>query len=645
MNEAASAGGVPVFLPVLLPVPLPVLLPVPLMQGAGLPGGAVRQAPDITLPRADPDDLARAIAALRGALEGEVRQVRVIKPEQAKEEAFSPVGIPRLRPTWRAGAGLPTDTAQKAGWVGAAAGPIFQSGTPADRETTERRILSLHLPHFAMERFLRDVQHRGEAIPDDLPMALAVEGTHGPVVHATNRAAELAGVHAGTRVVDMRALCPTLRVDYADTGGDKAALHKLMLWVRRWCPWTTTDGPAGIVMDTTGSDHLWGGEPALLRGIEERLSHLGLTAALAIAPTHGAAWALARFGTVRETCALAELSQRMAPLPVRALRLDGDTVLLLKRLGLKTVGDLAAVPRISLARRFSRAPLPANPLLRLDQMLGRLAEPLNAPDDPPRFAVQTNLPKAVQDPTPHLPALCEELCAGLFAAGYGARRVILTIYRSDGEVSWVQAATSQPTRDPKHLAKLFDGKLEKIDPGFGFDLITLAASVAESLATIQTRLDGGADDGAELAKLIDRLSARFGPNTVRRPAPQASHIPERRERWAPAMGAAAPAPLPTRTERPIRLFDPAEEIRVVYAVPEGPPAQFVWRRMTHRVTRFAGPERIAPEWWADKPGTRLRDYYRIEDQTGRRFWLYREGVLGDGRGDATPRWFVQGAFA
>ena len=604
------------------------------------------------MPRTDPDDLARAITALRGALEGEGRRPKPITKPPQPEESFSPVGIPVgiPRPTWRAGTTAPPDP-HKVGRVGAAAGAVTP---PTDQTTTDRRILSLHLPRSAMERFTRDLTRRGEAVPDDLPMALAIEGPHGPVVHATNRAAEREGVHAGARVVDMRALCPTLRVDYADTGGDKAALHKLMLWTRRWCPWTTTDGASGIVMDTSGSDHLLGGEAAMLRQIEERLSHLGLTAALAIAPTHGAAWALARFGGIRETCALADLPARMAPLPVRALRLDGDTVMLLKRLGLKTVGDLAAVPRISLARRFSRAPLPANPLLRLDQMLGRLAEPLNAPDDPPQFAVQTNLPETVQDPTPHLPALCAELCAGLFAAGYGARRVILTIYRSDGEVSWVQAATSQPTRDAAHMAKLFEGKLEKIDPGFGFDLITLAAAVAESLATIQTRLDGGADDGAELGKLIDRLSARFGPGKLRRPTPQASHIPERQERWGPAMsdmGAnAGTAPTPLRTERPIRLFDPPEEIRVVYAVPEGPPAQFIWRRVTHRVTRFAGPERIAPEWWADKPGTRLRDYYRIEDQTGRRFWLYREGVLGDGRGDpdrneSAPRWFVQGAFA
>jgi protein ImuB len=597
--------------------------------------------------RADPDDLARAIAALQAAMEQELHRARqrppAPKPRDA-EESFSPVGIPRpqTRPRWRAGAGLPEDAA-KAGRAGSrATGAVAPPGET--RDPLSRRILSLHLPRFAMERWLRAAGQRGELIPDDLPLALAIEGPHGPIVHATNRAAEQAGVHAGARVVDMRALCPGLRVDYADTGADRAALTRLMLWARRWCPWTALDGTAGLVMDTTGSDHLWGGEGAFLKDIEGRLAVLGLTAQLAIAPTHGAAWALARFGPHRSLCPADRLALQVAPLPVRALRLTAETVLLLQRLGLKTVGDLAAVPRLSLARRFSRATLAENPLLRLDQMMGLLAEPVSAPDDPPRFAVQTNLAEPVQDPTPYLPALTEELCAGLAAAGFGARRLTLTIYRSDGEVAAVEVATSQASRDARHLARLFDGKLDRMDPGFGFDLITLAASVAEKLGLHQARLDGAAGDGADLAHLVDRLAARFGPRALRRPALHESHVPERREDWVPAMAGRPPAPLPAKGERPIRLFDPPEEVQVIYAVPEGPPAQFIWRRLTHRVTRFAGPERIAPEWWRDRPGTRLRDYYRIEDHKGQRYWIFREGVVEDGRG-GVPFWFVHGAFA
>ncbi|SMY09142.1 Y-family DNA polymerase [Flavimaricola marinus] len=604
--------------------------------------------------RANPDDLTRAIAALQSAEQAEQAPARrpPTTPETEQEDSFSPVGLPkakakpRTKPQWRAGPEQGRDVGDTGpGRVGAAAGAVTPTGTaPKPRDPLARRILSLHLPNFAMERWQREAARRGDALPEDLPQALAIEGQHGPIIHALNRAAALAGVHLGARVVDMRALVPTLKVEYADTGADRAALGRLMLWARRWCPWTALDGAAGLVMDTTGSDHLWGGEAAMLREIEGRLGSLGLSSSLAIAPTHGAAWALARMGGVREVCDAEGLALRMAPLPVRALRLDGETVLLLKRLGLKTIGELAAVPRLSLARRFSRAALPGNPLLRLDQMMGTLAEPVSAPDDPPRFAVQSALAEPVQDPTPHLPALCAELCDGMAAAGFGARRISLTIYRSDGEVSTVEAAASQPSRDPGHLMRLFDGKLDRIDPGFGFDLITLAATVAEKIIVTQTRLDGEAEAGPDLARLIDRLSARFGASALRRPAMRESHMPERREIWAPAMAGAPRRPEPGAQPRPVRLFDPAEEVRVVYAVPEGPPAQFIWRRQTHRVTRFAGPERIAPEWWADRPGTRLRDYYRVEDHHGQRFWIYREGVQEDGRG-GVPAWFVHGVFA
>ncbi len=490
-----------------------------------------------------------------------------------------------------------------------------------------------------MERWQREQDRTGNAPSADLPQVLVVEGAHGPVVHAANRAACLAGVATGARVVDMRAICPSLRVDYADPQGDLAALERLALWARRWCPWTAADGQ-GLILDTTGSDHLWGGEPAMLAEMEGRLSLLGLSSRLALAPTWGAAWALARFGPVR---AIWRGAADLAPLPVAGLRLGDETALLLHRLGLKTVGDLAAVPRLALARRFARAQLAENPLLRLDQMTGHLAEPLAPPDAPAVFCAEARLAEPIFDPTHHLPGLCDDLCARLAVAGHGARRLRLTVYRTDGEVASIEVAMAAPSREAAHLVFLFRDRLERIDPGFGFDLIALEATVTEPLAVVQANLAGGRDEALELSRLVDRLTVRFGVGAMSRAVPRASHIPERAEGRMPPLATPAPLPPPSLAERPLRLLDHPEEVRVLYAVPEGPPAQFVWRRQTHRAVRYAGPERIAPEWWQDRPGTRLRDYFKVEDDTGHRYWLFREGLHDDGRG-GDPRWFLHGMF-
>lgn len=511
---------------------------------------------------------------------------------------------------------------------------------------TGRRIVSISLPRFAMERWRRRAERTGDPPPDDAPLALVVEGPHGLIVHAANGVAEAVGIRRQARLADMRALCPELQVDYADPGGDAAALARLALWARRWCPWTVADGADGLILDTTGSDHLRGGEAAMLVEMEARLARAGFSARLAIGPTWGAAWALARYGeTVRPVCPRDRIAEELAPLPAQALRLEAEMVLLLQRLGLKTIGSLAAVPRLSLARRFSRAELPRNPLLRLDQAMGRLAEPVASAEALPSLVARCRLAKPVQDPTPYLPVLLDDLCRQLACQGQGARRLRLLVYRTDGEVRSIEAATSSPSRDAGHLVRLFDGKLERIDPGFGFDLIVLEGQVSEPLEGAQTRLDGGVDKAVELSRLIDRLTARLGTRAITRPRPVESHIPERAECWTAAMADLPPAPpvLPP-TDRPLRLLDPAEEVRVLYTVPEGPPIQFVWRRQIHRVTRYAGPERIAPEWWHDRPSTRLRDYFRVEVQDGRRFWLYREGLHGDGRG-GDPHWLMHGMFA
>lgn len=479
---------------------------------------------------------------------------------------------------------------------------------------------------------------------DDVPVVLAAQGTHGPVVYAISAEAVRRGVSVGARVVDVQAIHPDLHVENADAAGDVALLDRVALWARRWCPWTVRDGDNGILMDVTGAAHLFGGEAKMLRDIGTRFAMQGLAVRLALAPTRGAAQMLARFGGGGVICGPDDVEVAIAPLPVAALRINADTDRLLQRLGLKTLGKLMEVPRVALMRRFDRMAVEVNPLVLLDRALGRAGDPLNAPEEVAQWMARVRLPEPVIDPVPHLEGLAGDLCRQLAMAELGARRLRLTIYRVDGEWRSRDVALASASREATHLMRLLAGKLEGIDPGFGFDLLTLEARSVEPLALHQDHLDGQRDAGRDVAALLDRLCAKLGPEKVTWSAWVQSHIPERVEARVPALAGVVEPPLDVMRARPLRLLDPPEEIVVLYAVPEGPPARFRWRRVSYLMTRFEGPERVAPEWWRDKPGTRLRDYYKVEVGGGRRFWLFREGILGDGRG-SDPRWFLQGIYA
>ncbi|MFK7835220.1 MAG: DNA polymerase Y family protein [Sulfitobacter sp.] len=506
------------------------------------------------------------------------------------------------------------------------------------------RIVSVCFPDLAMDRWRRIVRQQRTLPGDDVPVVLTAQGSHGPVVHAMSEEARRRGVMPGARVVDVQAIHPDLHVEPSDAPGDIALLDRAAMWARRWCPWTVRDGADGIVMDITGAAHLFGGEAQMLRDIGSRFKMQGLSARLAVAPTRGAAQMLARFGGGGVICGPEDIEVAVAPLPVAALRIGEETVRLLDRLGLKTLGRLMEVPRVALMRRFDRMAAEVNPLVLLDRALGRTGDPVNAPDDAVRWLARARLAEPVIDPEPHLEALAVDLCRQMARAEQGARRLRLTIYRVDGEWRSRDVALASASREAAHLVRLLSGKLEGIDPGFGFDLLTLEALRVEPLALHQDHLDGARDAGRDVAALLDRLTAKLGPDKVTWSAWVESHVPERVERRVPALaGDAAGMPALTRA-RPLRLIEPAEEVAVLYAVPEGPPARFRWRRVSYLTARFEGPERVAPEWWRDRPGTRLRDYYKVEVQDGRRFWLFREGILGDGRG-GDPRWFMQGIFA
>lgn len=493
---------------------------------------------------------------------------------------------------------------------------------------------------------------------------LTVEGTHGPVIHAVTAAAAARGAQAGVRLTDARALDPGLAAVPADVAGDAALLARLARWAQRWSPLVEVDGADGLRLDVSGATHLFGGESGLMADVEERFAGLGLTARVAIASTAGAAWALARFpsplageGGSRPAAKGrgVDLGELLAPLPVAALRLSAQATRTLERLGLKTIGTLAGIERRSLARRFREAD---NPLDALDRMLGRRDEPLTAAPCvmPPRALLRLEEPAVhAEAGSRALERLIPRLVAELEARQLGARRLALSGYRVDGSVAVASVAAAIASREGAHLQRLLAEKAAALDPEFGFDAFALEASWSEPLGAAQDSLVEEAGGEADVARLVDRLSVKLGADKVRRPKARESHMPERASGWAAAVAGGGPAaknpnmptPDPSRKREgekgPQRLLDTPEAIAVVYATPEGLPRRFMWRRAVHDIARVEGPERIAPEWWREPGNARLRDYYRVEDQAGRRYWIFRLGVIGDGRGGA-PVWFIHGLF-
>ncbi len=386
---------------------------------------------------------------------------------------------------------------------------------------------------------------------------------------------------------------------------------------------------------------------------------MGLTNRLGLAPTPAAASAIARY---HASAALSDriiepdtLRGALAPLPVESLRLAASVTLLLRRLGLKTIADLYPLPRQVLARRFRSQEFAEAVLLRLDQALGMRDEPLSPLLPAPPYRTHAAFAEPFFDVASFETVtrkLLDSLCRILAKDNQGGRRLSLFAYRVDGSVGRIQIAASAATRAPDHLAHLFHEKLDTIDAGFGIDLVLLSADVTEPLSPAQLALQKEASNDAanqaRLAELVDRLANHLGADNVSRSAPRESHIPERAEVRGPALGPAAWAGTPTpHAPRPFRLFERPEPVRVLAEIPEGPPLRFTWRRVTRQVARAQGPERLAPEWWlgVGLGETQVRDYYRIEDAEGHRYWLFREGLYVDEARKGPPQWFIHGLFA
>ena len=523
------------------------------------------------------------------------------------------------------------------------------------------------------------------------PFALTERTVRGLVLSAVNPAARRYGLRRGQSHADACAIVPALQTAPAEPDQEATALRRLALWAERYSPTVAVDelqpGHEGLTLDMTGGAHLFGGEGALLHELEQRLAKAGIPARAALADTAAAAWALARFGEDR-LAGEGRTREALKSLPVEALRLSEGALRLLHRFGLKRIGDLYALPRAGLARRF-RGEEGMELVRRLDQALGVEAEPLEPVRPEPLFRVWRAFPEPIIDMEGvawALPPLIDALAAQLDRGGKGARRLVLTAFRVDGRTTSLEAGLSAPQATPAHLLRLLKERgLERLDLGFGADALMVSAYKTEAAKARQGDLETGQERaGPEaLAALIDRLGARLGEAAVLRPALADSHLPERAEAWIPAVAEApSTAGVDQDRPRPLFLLDPPEPIQTLAGMPDTPPAQFSWRRVLRKVARAEGPERLSPEWWLGPPpglaeeateddllseaektaakarriidrseareqqdSVRTRDYFHVEDEHGRRYWLFREGLYDHGAPDRLPTWWMHGVFA
>lgn len=503
-----------------------------------------------------------------------------------------------------------------------------------------------------------------------LAVTARLRNTHRIV--SLTRTARQAGLRCGEALADARARVPELLAEEADPVAELKLLHAIADWCDRYTPLVALDGADGLFLDITGCAHLFGGEESLLIDVLKRIEAQGFAVRGAVADTPGAAWAASHFGK-GGIVPPGRQAECLSSLPVAALRIAPPIVEDLIRVGLMRIADVLNRPRAPLVARYG-----SDLVQRLDQVLGRQGEPISPRFQVPHVVAERHFAEPIgfmEDVEAVIFSLARQLEDALERRVQGGRLFELTLFRADGAVQKIAAGASRPLRDPRRIVALFREKLKTdetvLDTGYGYDLMRLAVLETQEREPEQeglARTDQRTQD-EDFAGLLDRLSARLGPSHVTRLQPADWHVPEsqsvsvpalsvpsRTTAWADVMTGALPSgqsfksvPEALPLTRPLRLFSPPEPVDVVAMVPDGPPLRFRWRRALYEIVRSEGPERIAPPWWVEAKDRRenassneIRDYFRIEDENGRRFWLFRQGFYDVETGP--PCWFIQGLF-
>jgi len=474
----------------------------------------------------------------------------------------------------------------------------------------------------------------------DKPFVLASPDHGRMVITAANRLAEKQGIDINMVVADARALIPSLEVldDQPETSA--RLLNGLAEWCIRYTPAVAIDPPDGLLLDATGCAHLWGGERSYITAIHKRFKDFGYDISIALADTVGTAWAVARFASNDSIIESGQQHTALLSLPPACLRIEASATERLEKLGLRQISQLISMPRSALRRRFD-----AQMLQRLDQALGYEEEMIKPVQ--PIEPYQERLPCLEPIVTATgieiaLQRLLEALCNRLQHEQKGLRTALFKGYRMDGKIEQIEIGTNRPSCNPKHLFKLFEVKIESIEPASGIEVFTLEALKVEDLPTVQQQLWGNKMDldNVELSELLDRIAGKIGAYNIHRYMPAHHYWPERSFKEASSLNEAIQTTWKVDRPRPLQLLSRPERIEVTAPIPDYPPMLFRYRDKLHKVMKADGPERIEAEWWLQDG--QHRDYYSVEDEDGHRYWLFRSGHYDAAK---SYQWFIHGFFA
>lgn len=497
-----------------------------------------------------------------------------------------------------------------------------------------QRFVSIWFPHLRTDWFIRHQPYL-----KDVPFVLRSPSHGRMIVTGTNIAAEERGITRGSVLADARAVVPGLGV--LDDKPDLAErlLKRLAEWCIRFSPSVAVDLPEGLLIDASGCTHLWGGDEAYLSTIKRKFNTLGYDVRLAMADTLGVAWGCAHFSKTPVNIPSGKHTEALMNLPPEALRIEPEAAERLHKLGLHQVRQFISISRPSLRRRFGQ-----HFITRLDMALGYESETIQPlrPIEP----FQERLPSMEPIVTATgieiaLKQLLEIMCHRLWQEQKGVRKATFKVYRVDGKIQAVDIGTNRPSCNVNHLFKLFELKLSALEPGLGIELFILEAPVVEEHLPQQEKMweAGGGWEDTRLAELLDRLAIKVGIKSVIRYLPDEHYWPERSTRQVQSLEDKPIAQWKLEQPRPLQLLKTAEPIEVTAPIPDYPPMLFRYKGKLHEIVKADGPERIEQEWWLEE-GLH-RDYYRVEDKEGHRYWLFRLGHYTS----RIDQWYIHGFFA